>query len=163
MKWLKLTDGALFNLESVMYICVNEKSCGMITMDGDAEWNKDTVRQVWAALQEPNTVCGLCAARGVYDHGDEPLAPPVATTRDEILREFDKKPAGLMEEINCRQNKLTAAGLECHSSHCGLQDRIPTESMRADWQCNCGKKHYDINLSKPFSCTCGLPLGTPRK
>ncbi len=56
MKWLKLDDGALFNLESVMYIWVKEKSCGMITVDGDTEWTDATIRHVWAALQEPNTV-----------------------------------------------------------------------------------------------------------
>ncbi len=88
MKWLKLDGGGLFNLESVVYIYADKETCAMHTVDGDAEWGNRTVRQVWAALQEPNTVCRLCAARGVYDHGDEPLAPPVVTTRDEVLREY---------------------------------------------------------------------------
>ncbi len=93
MKWLKLDDGGLFNLESVVYIYADKETCAMQTVDGDAEWGNQTVRQVWEALQEPNA-----------------MVPP-----------------------------------------------------QVDWKCNCGKKHFDINLSKPFICACGLPFGTPRK
>ncbi len=60
MQWLKLKDGALFNLDCVTFIDVRGDTdyIFMRTNDGASDWHPDAILQVWAALQEPNTVCG---------------------------------------------------------------------------------------------------------
>ncbi len=57
MKMIKLDGGVLFNLDFVGYIKVYAEYSYMTTMDGNEDWNDAFIRQVWAALQDPNTVC----------------------------------------------------------------------------------------------------------
>ncbi len=139
MRWLKLDGGALFNLESVSYIYADAELASMITVDGNEDWSDVTIRQVWAALQEPNTMgptelintgpkFGICDGCGQLIHGGTEV--------------YYHMLSGVYH-VDC----------------------VPkaTVGPQVDWQCNCGKKYFDINLSKPFNCTCGLPFGTPRK
>ncbi len=134
MKWLKLSDNEMIDLEKVSYV---DSAVGTVFVDGCVanvtHWG---AKKVWAALQEPNTMCGQYHAAQLMD----------ITPRERLCNGCGKR--------------LNATDVYYEMVH-GVYhaDCVP----KADWQCNCGKKHFDINVSKPFSCTCGLPFGTPRK
>ncbi len=77
MKWLKLSDNEMIDLEKVSYV---DSAVGTVFVDGCVvNVTHLGAKKVWAALQEPNTVAPL-------------------------------------------HDRLKLAGLECHSSECGLMN-----------------------------------------
>ncbi len=79
MKWLKLSHGGLVNLDRITYIYADSEGVTMFAPDEITELSEGLKREIWSALQEPNTVVPL-------------------------------------------HDRLKMAGLECHSSECGLMD-----------------------------------------
>ncbi len=134
MKWLKLTDTCMIDMDKVSYVSIRLNE---VVIDGELmKFKPETIKKVWAALQEPNTACGQSHAAQLMN----------ITPRERLCN-------GCGKRLNVTDVYYEMVHGVYHA------DCVP----KVDWQCNCGKKHFDIDVSKLFVCICGLPFGTPRK
>ncbi len=63
MKWLKLNDTCMIDMDKVSYVSILRN---VVIVDGKlADFNPEIIAKVWAALQEPNTVVPESAHRCV--------------------------------------------------------------------------------------------------